>query len=294
MAGERSAGQTGHRFLPMSKTLLAGYRLARLGAHLVRGVVIVAWRFPNLSAAQKSERIQAWALALLAQVAIKFEVKGSPPESGPMLLVANHISWLDIAMLLAAGHCRFVAKSEIAHWPLLGLLTRAAGTLFIARESRRDAFRVVHHMAEELRSGQVLAIFPEGTTSDGRHMLPFHANLFQAAISAHAPVQPVALRFVDAATGQLSLAPCYIDDDSLLGSVWRTLKAPPLCATLTFGAPQASIGRERRALAGEVRAVIEGLLRTGSGNQLASADVPRQRTAWESVSSAVAMRKDGR
>lgn len=175
-------------------------------------------------------------------------------------MVANHISWLDIVLLLATGHCKFVAKAEIAHWPLLGSLTRGAGTLFIERESPRDALRVMHRMAEELRAGEILAIFPEGTTSNGLQLLPFHANLFQAAISAHAPVQPVALRFIDATTGQLSLAPCYIDDDSLLGSIWRTLKSPNLCASVWFGEPQFSEGRERRSWARDVRKSIHEML----------------------------------
>jgi 1-acyl-sn-glycerol-3-phosphate acyltransferase len=87
-------------------------------------------------------------------------------------------------------------------------------------------------------------------------LLPFHANLFQSAISACAPVQPVALQFVDAATGERSLAPCYIDDDTLLGSIWRTLTAPPLRAVVTFGAPQACDGRDRRSWAADVRSVV--------------------------------------
>jgi len=219
----------------------------------------VAFVFPKLSARHKEERIQALAQALLARMAIKLIVKGEPPAPGPMLLAANHISWLDILVMLAAGHCRFVSKSEVRHWPLIGMLATGAGTLFIERESRRDAMRVVHHMAERLRAGDTLAIFPEGTTSNGVDLLPFHANLFQAAISAHAPVQPVALQFVDAATGTHSLAPCYIDDDTLLGSIWRTLTAPPLCAVVTFGEPQVAQGRERRAWAADVRSGVERL-----------------------------------
>src|SRR3569832_1870289 len=127
-----------------------------------------------------------------------------------MLLVANHISWLDILVVHAARHCRFVSKSEVKRWPLIGTLATGANTLNIERESRRDAVRVVHHMAEALRAGDVLAVFPEGTTSDGRALLPFHANLIQAAISAAAPVLPVALSFMDKGSGAASFSPCYI------------------------------------------------------------------------------------
>ena len=229
-------------------------------AHIVSGLYVIAFVFPKLGARQKDQRVQALAQALLAQMAIQLSVKGQAPAIGPVLLAANHISWLDILVLLAAGHCRFVSKSEVRHWPLIGTLATGAGTLYIERESRRDAMRVVHHMAESLRAGDVLAIFPEGTTSNGVDLLPFHANLFQAAISANALVQPVALQFVDAASGQRSLAPCYIDDDTLLGSVWRTLTAPPLCAVVTFGEPQLGQGRDRRAWAADLRGSIAALM----------------------------------
>ena len=117
--------------------------------------------------------------------------------------------------MLATQPVRFVAKSDIAHWPLVGTLARGGRTLFIQRDSRRDALRVVHHMAESLKAGDRLAVFPEGTTSDGAGVLPFHANLFQAAISADVNVVPVALRFEDSASGKRSSAACYVDDDTL-------------------------------------------------------------------------------
>lgn len=163
--------------------------------------------------------------------------------------MANHLSWLDILAIHAARHVRFVSKAGVRHWPLIGTLATGASTLYIERERRRDALRVVHHMTEALGRGDLIAVFPEGTTTDGRTLLPFHANLLQAAISAGAPAQPAALRFADAASGETSLAARYIDDDSLVASLWRTLCAPPLVAIVRFGAPQASNGRERRAWA---------------------------------------------
>jgi 1-acyl-sn-glycerol-3-phosphate acyltransferase len=196
---------------------------------------------------------------LLAQLGISLQVKGTPPTHGPLLLAANHISWLDIVVMLAARHCRFVSKADVKHWPLIGTLATGSDTLFIERESRRDAMRVVHHMAERLQAGDVLAVFPEGTTSDGLSLLPFHANLLQAAIAAQAPVLPVALRFSDSASGQLSLAPCYIGDDTLLASIWRTLKADPLCAEVIFGQAQQDRGRNRRAWAADLQAEVNAL-----------------------------------
>lgn len=239
--------------------LHAVWKCVRVLAQVMACLFSVAFVFPRLTTGQKDARIKALSQVLLAQMAIQLTIKGQPPGQGPVLLAANHISWLDILVLRAAHDCRFVSKSEVRHWPLIGALATGAGTLFIERESRRDAMRVVHHMAEHLRAAGILAIFPEGTTSNGVDLLPFHANLFQAAISACAPVQPVALEFVDAATGERSLAPCYIDDDTLLGSIWRTLTAPPLRAVVTFGEPQLAQGRERRAWAADVRSALERL-----------------------------------
>ena len=247
----------------MTRNFFALIKLTRVGLHLVRGLWIVNRHFPKWHAHQRSARIQAWARASLTLLRIDLKVSGAPPTNGPLLLVANHVSWLDIVVLLASCHCRFVSKSEIGQWPVVGTLTRAAGTLFITRSSRRDALRVVHQMAEKLHadSGMVLAIFPEGTTSNGLQVLPFHANLFQAAISANAPVQTVALRFEDAASGQPSTAACYIDDDTFLGSVWRTLRAPQQRVVLSFGSTQQGEGRNRQAWAADARTEVTALLK---------------------------------
>lgn len=239
--------------------LRACWRLLCVVSHILGGVWTIYTVFARLPKAQQHARVQAWALEMLGFLAIKLVVKGERPRVGPMLLVANHISWVDIVVLHATGHCRFVSKDEIARWPLVSTLAGAADTLYITRESRRDAMRVVHQMAQSLRDGDVLAIFPEGTTGDGSTLLPFHANLLQAAISANAPVQPVALQFVDAATGQISFAPCYVGDDTLWQSLWRTLCADNVQAVVQFGTPEVALGRDRRAWAADLRETIAKL-----------------------------------
>lgn len=243
--------------------LRALWRLLRVIAHILGGVWTIRMVFPRLSVEQKNVRVQVWALELLARLAIKLVVRGQPPLIGPMLLVANHISWLDIAVMHAARHCRFVSKDDVQHWPVVGTLACAAGTLYIARESRRDAMRVVHQMADCLKGGDILAVFPEGTTGDGTHVLPFHGNLLQAAISAQVPVQPVALQFVDGASGRISLAPCYVGDDTLLQSLWRTLCADGVQAVVQFGVPQQADGRDRRKWAADLRQTIVALRSAG-------------------------------
>ena len=138
-------------------------------------------------------------------------------------------------------------------------LATGSGTLYIERSRRKDALRMVRDMAQALQGGDVLAVFPEGTTSDGLSLLPFHANLIESAIAAQAPVQPLALRFVDARSGEPTLAPCYIGDDTLIASVWRTLKAPPIVAVVHFGQVQEAQGRDRRQWARELREAVQAL-----------------------------------
>ncbi len=238
----------------------ACWRAVRVVLHALSGLAQILFLFPRLPQEKRNLRVQAWSVVMLRRLGVELKVSGTPPAAGPVLLAANHISWLDILVMHAARHCRFVAKSDVRHWPLVGTLATGGGTLYIERASRRDAMRVVHHMAQALRDGDILAVFPEGTTGDGTALLPFHANLIQAAISAHAPVQPVALQFIDGRTGAPSQAMSYIGDESLVGSVWRTLSARQVRAVVSFGTPELADGRERRAWARDLHATIAGML----------------------------------
>ena len=253
------------------KALRASWRLLRALAHALAGWLTITLLFPRWPQQRREATVQAWAVRMLAILGIPLQVDGRAPAQGPVLLVSNHLSWLDILVLHAARHCRFVSKSDVKHWPLVGTLATGGGTLYIEREKRRDAMRVVHHMAESLQAGEIVAVFPEGTTGDGKVLLPFHANLIQAAISAHAPVQPVALRFVDLRTGEDSAGPLYLGDETLAASLWRTLAGPPFVAQLRFGEPQGAAGRDRRQWAQDLHAAVDAL-RTGAPAQPASRD----------------------
>lgn len=241
--------------------MTALWRLLRALVHGLAGWCTIRFRFPRLAQAQREAEVQAWATGLLRVLGIELRVEGHPAPLGPMLLVSNHLSWLDILVMHAARYCRFVSKSDVRHWPLVGPLATGAGTLYIEREKRRDAMRVVHHMADSLRAGEIVAVFPEGTTGDGSVVLPFHANLIQAAISAGAPVQPVALRFLDRATGRDSPGPLYLGDETLVGSLWRTLNSPPIVALVRFGEPQTASGRDRRSWAKDLHDAVQALLK---------------------------------
>jgi 1-acyl-sn-glycerol-3-phosphate acyltransferase len=240
-------------------SLRAAWRLWRALMHAVSGLATIVFAFPRMSDAEREARVQAWSLRMLALLGVRIEVRGRPPKNGPLLLVANHISWLDILVMHAARYCRFVSKADVKAWPLIGRLATGGGTIYIERESRRDAVRVVHHMAESLKRGEVVAVFPEGTTSDGITLLPFHANLIQAAISAGAPIQPVALSFLEEKTRAVSLSPSYVGDATLLGSVWRTVGGPPLVAVVHYGEPGEAGERTRRQWAADLRSAVDAL-----------------------------------
>ncbi|WP_028601729.1 lysophospholipid acyltransferase family protein [Ottowia thiooxydans] len=241
------------------KLFTAVWLVLRGTLHVFGGYFTIRFRFSRLSRIEREACVVDWARGLLRIWRIDLEVRGAPPSHGPVLLVSNHISWLDIVVIHAARYCRFVSKADIKAWPLIGALATGAGTLYITRESRRDALRTVHRMADALKAGEVLAVFPEGTTSNGLALLPFHANLLQAAISSGAPVQPMALQFVDKVTGEISLAPCYVGDETLVGSIWRTLTTPGIRAVVSFGEPQLPELRERREWAGELRQAVDAL-----------------------------------
>lgn len=240
------------------KRLKALWRLTRAGAHVLGGLWTIRTQFGRLPHAQCQLIVGAWSRRMLELMGIALDVQGPAPAPGPLLLVANHLSWLDILVMNAAHPSRFVSKSDAQSWPLLGSLITGAGTLYIERDNRRDALRVVHRMADRLREGDAVAVFPEGTTGDGAQLMPFHANLLQAAISAQAPVQPVALRYLQRDSGAVHPGPVYVGEDTLLASVWRTLQSDTVRAVVRYGPPQHAAGRDRRAWAEALHTAVQG------------------------------------
>jgi 1-acyl-sn-glycerol-3-phosphate acyltransferase len=237
------------------RSVVALWRLVRATVHVLHGLAVMALRFRGLDAAGRHERIRWWSATLLRVLGVTLRASGTP-RPGAVLMVANHISWLDIAAIHAvAPHARFVSKADVKHWPVLGSLVAGAGTLFIERERKRDALRVVHQMAEALRAGDTVAVFPEGTTSPGDELLPFHANLLQAAIGTETPVQPVALRFSQPGH-PVSPAVTFIGDTTLVQSIWRVACARELSVAVTLLAPQGTAHADRRALASHLRELI--------------------------------------
>ena len=243
----------------MAGTWRAMKRLNQMLWHSVKGVHLARNGFDGLKVQTQQRLVERWAREFLAKAGIELRIQGQPAE-GPVLMVANHQSWLDIPTLHAARNCRFIAKAEISKWPLVGHLARAAGTLFVQRSSRRDTQRTVQTMEAALAQGDILTVFPEGTVGTGRELLPFHGNMLQAAIDADVPVQPIAMTFVDARTGQASYLPCEAyPDEPMLRSLWRTIGSEHLVAVVHYGQPEKAQGRDRRAWAQDLRERVAAL-----------------------------------
>ena len=260
MAVDGEAPQRLARPPTLARRTRAVWRIARSLVHLLYGLLLVVLFFGPASKGEARERhIRRWSLAFLRLLGVRLEARGTP-RPGAKLIVANHVSWLDIMAIDAVVPVRFVSKAEVKHWPLFGRLAVAVGTLFIERERTRDALRVVHQMAAALQAGDTLAVFPEGTTSDGRGLLPFHANLLQAAIATATPVQPVALRFSDAES-DFSAAVEFVGATTLAQSVWAIACAQGLCVHVTVLPAQSVNHADRRRLAERLREDIEAALK---------------------------------
>lgn len=239
--------------MPLARRARAVWRVSRSALHLLQGALVVTLLFGRGGddAALRMRHAQRWSAGFLRLLGIRLVVRGTP-RPGAKLVVANHVSWLDILAIDAVVPSRFVAKAEVRRWPVFGRLAVGVQTLFIERDRSRDAMRVVHQMAEALRGGASVAVFPEGTTSDGRELLPFHANLLQAAISTATPVQPVALRFADEA-GAYSAAVEFVGETTLLQSVWAIACAQGLCVHVEVLPAQSVAHADRRRLAAHLR-----------------------------------------
>jgi 1-acyl-sn-glycerol-3-phosphate acyltransferase len=236
------------------------WRLLHLILHIVLGLALCALRFPFIDGERRGRHIRWFSRRLLRVCGIHLHMPQHPLHEPAALVVANHISWLDIFVLNALHPCQFVAKLEIRGWPLLGWLSHQAGTVFIARGKRRDVRRVFEGLVSHLQAGQRVAFFPEGAVASQGRLLPFHANLFEAAIDAGVPVQPYALRYLDA-DGQYHPAVEYAGDITFRHSLFAILRAEAIHAELMAAPMIQSSEVLRRELAQQAQVAIGDLLR---------------------------------
>ncbi|RIV35919.1 lysophospholipid acyltransferase family protein [Micromonospora radicis] len=236
--------------VPVSRQV--GRAVALLGLlGLGIGLVVV---LPVLPSRERQAATRGWARATARACGVRLDVRGRLPRRRA-LLAANHVSWWDILAVLAAAPARLVAKQEVGRWPLVGLLARAVGTIFVDRARPRELPGVVHRVTAALRAGRSVAVFPEGTTwcggrDDCRPRPGFRPAMFQAAIDAGAPVVPLRIAYRCGATGTPTTAPAFVGDETLWRSVRRVLAARDLRVTVEIGAPlHPGRAADRRALA---------------------------------------------
>lgn len=238
--------------------MIVGFRLARVGLHLGCGLATAAVVYPLIGRPARLRLKQRWSRQLLAMLGVRLNT-GTARLSAPALLVANHVSWLDIFAINALAPAAFVCKADVRDWPLIGWLCERTETVFMPRASRSAAKQAGNAIAVRLRQGWHVAAFPEGTTSEGGDLLPFHGALFQSAVDAGCRVQPLALRYMDG-NGRPSTAAAYCGDTTLLQSMRRIAAAPVLRLQLDILPPINGQGSDRRRLAAAAHQAVRHAL----------------------------------
>lgn len=249
------------------RTLVGGARFLLLAVLFVFIFFLVVGLFPVISDERRVRLVKRWAPSFVRALGIRIDVRGKVPNAdaatglrrdGPGYLVcANHISFVDIFVLDAVLPVRFIAKKEIASWPLFGHIARHVGTIFIDRSSRRAVVDVAAAMERVMRSGENALFFPEGTTGPGDALLPFYGNLFSAAGPAGAEVLPVTLRYL--VDGETSTMPSYAHR-GLFPVMWDVARARNVSVEVTVLDPIDASNADRRRICAEASRVMAASL----------------------------------
>ncbi len=246
------------------KVWVTARQAARAGALIVCALCALAECAFSIPFHRRKNQLRAHALWLhrwcgvtMRLLGLRLTTSGAIPSSG--LLVANHLSYLDIIALSALQPCVFVAKSEVARWPLFGWLARAAGTIFVERARRRDCVRAVEAMRTALRNNLLVVLFPEGTSSNGASVLPFKSALLEAAVQLRQPITPARIGY-SLAEGSVADEVCYWRDMTLAPHLWNLLRKREIAGAIRFlksrppGEDRKLVGRELQAILGATSA----------------------------------------
>lgn len=254
------------------------FRLARVGLHLLSAIIqtatIVRWSRPPRRRWLK----QRWSRKLLRILGVEPRLHGQLPPSGS-LVVANHISWLDIYVVNAFLPATFICKADVRNWPVIGWLCEGNDTLFIERGSRTAARNTALQMSAALAQDKTLIVFPEGTSTDGSTILPFRPALLQSAIDTGKPIVPLALGY-RTAQGERSTAPAYHGDLSLWSSLVAVAASrQPITADLAFLGllRDPALDRQRAAAASHTAITARLLGQAGDMAPETPADPPAER-----------------
>jgi 1-acyl-sn-glycerol-3-phosphate acyltransferase len=248
--------------------LIGLFRGGRVSLHVIYGMLL-AVVYPHLSQTGQRRILKSWSRQLLVILNIGIQIEGQQLARGETgcMMVANHVSWLDIFVLNAIHPSCFIAKSEVRGWPVIGWLSRRSGNIFIERDMRHGASKISRHVSRLLEQGACIGLFPEGTTTDGTYVGHFHSALIQPAIDAATRLCPVALRYQNR-HGVMEIAAAFIGDMTLVQSIWRILRCPQQNALVVFAPALMTGNTNRRLLARSAQESIAQVLQTfGTGRQ---------------------------
>lgn len=237
------------RLLRLSTSTAVLYATYRIGLVLLPQARRNAWR---------NRMVRLWAAAVGRAIALRPSMSGERP-TGRFVLVSNHLSYVDILLLAQFVDVAFIAKSEVRSWPALGTLAASTGTIFVDRSSRRDAVRVLGEMEAALDRGLSVALFPEGTSTNGSELLPFRSSLLDIAAKSGERVVPVAIRYSTAPDApHASDSVCWWGDTEFVAHFLALLHLPYIDGHARFGAPVQS--GDRKELAQRLEADVKALL----------------------------------
>ena len=241
--------------------LTRAYRTVRVGIHVLYALTLAGLFYPWLPEKARMWVVRHWSGGLMRALNIRVRATGVVPalSAQNVVVVANHVSWLDIYALNSVRPARFVSKIEVRHWPVAGWLAYKSQTFFIDRTKRHDTARVSQEMSAALTRGGCVAVFPEGTTSNGSMLRPFHASLLQPAVLSQSRVWPVAIRYSHA-DGSLNTVPAYVDEISFGASLLKILNQPVIYVELAFVEPILAQHQTRRELALQTEQAISSVL----------------------------------
>ncbi len=248
--------------------LIRAFRCVRLALHLVWIGFGAAAIYPLVGETGRARLKQRWSHQILKILSVQLDAHPADAPPG-CLIVANHISWLDIFAIHSLRPSSFISKAEIRQWPFFGWLAEKNDTVFLRRGSRGHARIVNAEIDALLNAGRDVSIFPEGTTTDGTRLLGFHAALLQPAVETGHPILPLAISYLNP-DGTLCLAPSFEGAITLMQCFSAILACRSLTVSLRPAPPIATTDKSRRDLAHEAHAAIEARLATRPGFRLSN------------------------
>ena len=227
--------------------------------HAATAALILRFVYPRVAHERHRALMRWWSAKLLRILNVAPVVEGEPPPHSAAMIVANHVSWVDIFLISSVRPTRFIAKSEIRGWPVAGWIAERAGTLFIRRDQMRDMARIDARVRAMLAEGDCVGLFPEGITTEGDELRKFHSSLFEPAVANGARVHPVAIRY-EHPDGSLCRQMSFIGERTFMESLGLIVRQKSVRARIMFATSVETAGRSRRDTASLVETRVGDLL----------------------------------